>query len=274
VLQGNVIDSSIGIAHTGILDGFYVELLVDGEGDIRLEDEDFQVVNNTVIGCRDSGFVFRDLPLSDTATHGIALTDFERNTVRGMNQLVFSNYGLLVEQSSVLNSEYGGDITLHSRSNTFIQCDTGVKLVNDNGGTGEKHFTNDTIADNYGYGLSLAGVDSWIDSLVNCIVYFNNDDGDQYDPGTSAWEPGDVTFEHCDFYDVFGGQNNIDSDPLFVNAGAGNYHLASNSPCINVGDNTPDSGISVTEFDIDGEDRIDLSEPPRIIDIGADEYTP
>ncbi len=273
-LQGNVIDTAISVAHDGIRDGVYIELLAEGDGDIRLQDESFHVVNNTVLGCRNAAFVFRDIPLSDTATHGITLTDFERNTVSGMTAQGFTTYGLLIEQSSSLNAEYGGDITINSRSNMFVQCDTGARLVNANGGTGEKHFTNDTIADNYSYGIVLAGDDAWIDSLVNCIVYFNNANGDQCDPGSSGWSPGAVTFEHCDFFDFSGGQNNIDGDPLFVNAGAGNYHLASNSPCINVGDNTPDSGISVTEFDIDRDDRIDLSEPPRIIDMGADEYMP
>jgi len=58
------------------------------------------------------------------------------------------------------------------------------------------------------------------------------------------------------------GEGNIDADPLFVLAGAGNYHIISSSPCI-------DSGTDVGIFsDIDGDSRPIGSG----FDMGADEY--
>ena len=80
------------------------------------------------------------------------------------------------------------------------------------------------------------------------------------------------------------GLGNIGSDPCFVKSGYwdpngtpsdsnddfwvnGDYHLHSDSPCINAGD--PNNVIDPNEHDIDGETRISGGR----IDIGADEYS-
>jgi predicted outer membrane repeat protein len=57
------------------------------------------------------------------------------------------------------------------------------------------------------------------------------------------------------------GEGNIDADPLFVAAGAGDFHLQESSPCIDNGD--PDAGL---ETDIEGNPRDDQP------DMGAYEY--
>src|SRR5690242_1000314 len=54
------------------------------------------------------------------------------------------------------------------------------------------------------------------------------------------------------------------TDPLFVNAIEGNFHLQSNSPCINAGDNAHVSSMT----DLDGNPRI----LGGTVDIGAYEY--
>jgi hypothetical protein len=61
------------------------------------------------------------------------------------------------------------------------------------------------------------------------------------------------------------GEGNIDADPLFVDAAAGDYHLLEESPCIDAGD--PAFVAGAGETDIDGEARISGAE----IDMGADE---
>ena len=61
--------------------------------------------------------------------------------------------------------------------------------------------------------------------------------------------------------------NNIQTDPLFVNAGAGDFHLQSGSPAINTGDN---SAPSLPATDFDGKPRI----INVIVDMGAFEYGP
>ncbi len=72
------------------------------------------------------------------------------------------------------------------------------------------------------------------------------------------------------------GQGNIDADPLFVQAGTGNFRLATGSPCLNAGSNDL---LPVDELDLDGDGDtqeplpIDLAGEPRIkdgaVDMGA-----
>jgi hypothetical protein len=59
--------------------------------------------------------------------------------------------------------------------------------------------------------------------------------------------------------------SNIQVDPLFVNAGAGDLHLQSGSPAVNVGTN---SAPSLPTTDFEGDPRI----LEGIVDMGADEY--
>ena len=68
-------------------------------------------------------------------------------------------------------------------------------------------------------------------------------------------------------YNSLNYQNNIDSDPLFINPENGDFHFFANSPCINAG--TPDTtGLNLPEYDLDGNPRI----YEDIIDIGCYEW--
>ena len=84
-------------------------------------------------------------------------------------------------------------------------------------------------------------------SLVNCIIW---DDLPQEISFFDASDPNSITIAYSD---VEGGEagivtnsngtvnwldGNMDTDPLFVNAGYGDYHLQSTSPCIDAGDPT------------------------------------
>ena len=47
---------------------------------------------------------------------------------------------------------------------------------------------------------------------------------------------GNVLVAYCDILGGYPGIGNIDSDPLFVSADSGNFHMSEDSPCINSGD--------------------------------------
>jgi len=94
--------------------------------------------------------------------------------------------------------------------------------------------------------------------LTNCIVYFNTA---PVDPNYSA---GSIVAYTCTMPLPTNGFANFTNTPLFNNLAGSDYHLQSNSPCINAGAN-----FSVTcTNDLDGNPRI----VGGTVDIGAYEY--
>ena len=97
--------------------------------------------------------------------------------------------------------------------------------------------------------------------VTNCIL------GDEiYNDGTSA-----PAVTYCDVQGGYTGTGNINEDPLFVDPGAGDYHLTSASPCIDAGDNT---APSLPSTDFEGDDRIldGDDDGSAMVDMGVDEY--
>ena len=94
---------------------------------------------------------------------------------------------------------------------------------------------------------------------------------DPYEPST----PPVITYSDIDLKDSsaspYPGTGNINTSPLFVDATNGDFHLQSNSPCIDAGDNST-SNIPTTDFE--GDDRIIDGEGngTATVDMGADEY--
>jgi hypothetical protein len=94
-------------------------------------------------------------------------------------------------------------------------------------------------------------------TLYNCIVYFNTAvQSPNYDGSTLNY--------CCTTPQPLTGLGNITNAPLFVDYANGNFHLQSNSPCINSGNN-----VFVTSMtDLDGNPRI----VGGTVDIGAYEF--
>jgi hypothetical protein len=103
---------------------------------------------------------------------------------------------------------------------------------------------------------TFGGGGTFGDNLNNCIIYYNTASGGANDSGSAM--------NYCCTTPSPGGIGNITNEPGFVNLAAGDFHLQSNSPCINSGANA----YVTTITDLDGNPRI----VGGTVDIGAYEY--
>jgi predicted outer membrane repeat protein len=74
--------------------------------------------------------------------------------------------------------------------------------------------------------------DSSSPNLVNCILWNNS-------PEIYIYISGSVTATYSDIEGGWPGTGNIDADPMFESGPLGDYHLSSNSPCIDTGNPSP-----------------------------------
>jgi hypothetical protein len=126
------------------------------------------------------------------------------------------------------------------------------------GGAFEGTLVNCTMSGNsatvFGGGAYSGTLSNW---LYNCIVYYNS-------APTGPNSYGGVLDYCCTTPLPSGGAGNITNAPLFVNPAGGDYHLQSNSPCINSGNNAYVVGTT----DLDGNPRISGG----TVDMGAYEF--
>jgi hypothetical protein len=95
-------------------------------------------------------------------------------------------------------------------------------------------------------------------TVNNSIILYNS---------TYNYEPGpfeDATWFYSCTTPLHIGAGNFDADPGFVNSAAGDYHLQTNSPCINAGNNA----YVATATDFDGKPRV----KGGTVDLGAYEF--
>jgi alpha-tubulin suppressor-like RCC1 family protein len=102
--------------------------------------------------------------------------------------------------------------------------------------------------------------------IRNTIIYGNSASSEYADANISwSWGGGTYT-NNCASANSSSaplpGAGNITSDPLFVNAAAGNYRLQAGSPCIDTGGNLSWTGTAV---DLDGQPRVSNG----TVDMGA-----
>ncbi len=113
-------------------------------------------------------------------------------------------------------------------------------------------------------GGGICAYDNDSDSIVNsCIIWDNNaPDGAEIKIRNGSYP----TISYCDVRGGFTGTGNFNSNPHFANPTTDDYHLMSDSPCINAGD--PFYVPRPNDKDIDGEVRIING----IVDVGIDEF--
>jgi len=135
---------------------------------------------------------------------------------------------------------------------------TGNSASQSGGGVCGGLLNNCTLSSNTAYaGGGVSPPVSGTTYLTNCIVFYNSaTSGPNYLPG--------AVFSHCCTTPPPQGAGNITNEPSFLDLAKGDFHLQTNSPCINDGLNS--AVLSPT----------DLDSNPRIVsgtvDIGAYEY--
>ncbi|MHC4745005.1 MAG: LamG-like jellyroll fold domain-containing protein, partial [Planctomycetota bacterium] len=130
--------------------------------------------------------------------------------------------------------------------------------------------TNCTFAYNVAYyGGAMRSTADSSPIVTNCILWSNVANIDSQIAG-----PAVVTYSNVQGGLMPPGVGNINADPLFVNAGAGNLRLSSSaSPCVDKGNNAaPD----LPEKDLDGNPRVADGDGNRsaVVDMGAYELAP
>lgn len=140
-----------------------------------------------------------------------------------------------------VNADGNADVKNCLVLNNSAGDDAGGARVDDG-----SHLINSTVSANAAVTGDGDGVRCQQDSAVyNCIIYGNTGGDD-----TAVKDNGFFVYSCAS--DLVGGTGNITSNPLFVNAGAGNYRLQSGSPCTNTGSNA----YVDWSLDLDGSNRI------------------
>jgi hypothetical protein len=152
------------------------------------------------------------------------------------------------------DSGSGGAVYTQGKMMRFINCTVAYNNAFANGGAGIQFTEADTVISNcILWGNTLAHTD------------FTTVEGAQLGANSQGLAP--VMNYSCvqGLSGKLGGTGNIGSDPLFLNAGSHDFHLQSNSPCVNAGDS------SAVPFDLnkdlDGGPRF-LGTPP-VVDMGV-----
>ncbi len=150
-------------------------------------------------------------------------------------------------------------------SNTLVNCILKNNFAGGIGGGGGAYnssLVNCTVVSNTA-GFNPAPAESagggvFGGTLTNCIIYYNSVVGNGSNSLNSV-------MSYCDTLPLStNGFGNITNEPAFVDLANGDFHLQSNSPCINSGDNTYITGAT----DFDGNPRI----ADGTVDIGAYEF--
>jgi hypothetical protein len=117
---------------------------------------------------------------------------------------------------------------------------------------------NCTVVSNTAYsGGGVSAPVSSITFLTNCIVLYNS-------ATTNPNYAAGPAFSYCSTLPLPAGVGNFTNEPGFVNLAAGDFHLQTNSCCINAGLNSAVAGLT----DLDGNQRI----AGGTVDLGAYEF--
>ena len=198
--------------------------------------------------------------------------------------------GILTLSSNTISqnvSGYGGGVNTNVNTSVFVNnviTDNEASLdggaISAYTGSGAITLTNNTVSGNSADD-DAGGIDITVATLFASVSVYNNIVWNNKVSGVSE----DIRLQgqglkygfNNDFTSLIGSwtnsADNIDSDPLFVNAASDDFHLTGTSPCIDTGDN---DAPALPFTDRDGNIRIyDGNEDDNaVVDMGAYEYIP
>jgi len=155
-------------------------------------------------------------------------------------------------------ADAGGGVSSSDSESAFINCVIAGNLADLGVGGGfnlvgsSTSLTNCTISDNSGTGVY--NVFGSVAMVTNCILWGNTSQITNLGGGAT------ITVSYSNVQGGYAGVGNINFNPFFVNAAAGNYRLSYFSPCVDAGDNTAPGLDGIVE-DLDGN--------PRFVDDGG-----
>lgn len=260
-------------------------IIQDNRYGVRCDNSSPQITNCTIedsayhgVTCRNSSsLIISDSIIQDNGSswnihgHGIYCDDSDANIVRCVVRR--NDYGLDCTGTSSLALK--NSFVMDNRdSGIYCGRDSTAAIKNNwiyhNGGPGiwcsyvasPPLIRNNTIVDNADYGIEK----DWgaAPNISNCIIWGNTDGQLQNCTAIySCIQNGDTS------------NGNINTDPLFYDDpnDPNNYHLSSQSPCIDTGDPNFEPN-DPNETDIDGEKRVIDGDAngTAIVDMGADEF--
>jgi nitrous oxidase accessory protein NosD len=160
---------------------------------------------------------------------------------------------------------YGGVIWITDNSLSTIVNNkiTGNSIGIGIGESSTADIINNTICNNSNYGIAtdtyLTGGEKGLATIINCIIWLNDDD------------LVNLTATYSNIEDADFGEGNISLYPMFVDLAAGDYHLKKYSPCIDAGTNDapslPDTDCEDNPRIIDGD-----NDDTATVDMGAYEF--
>jgi parallel beta-helix repeat protein len=160
----------------------------------------------------------------------------------------------------LINNVIAGNIANNSAGGVYIYSSNGkIDLINNT-------ITRNSAINNAG-GIHLEIGNLEQANLYNNIIWGNSPPGAELFISNSIINAYNNDYDPANVSGSFTNEgNNINADPMFIDAANGDYHLAFGSPCIDAGNN---SALSLPTTDFEGNNRI-LGIAP---DIGADEYS-
>jgi hypothetical protein len=207
--------------------------------------------------------ISRNIIKENSAYAGAAMIVFGEPVIS--NNLIYNNSGFI--GGGVIM--FGGVLSNNTISGNDASLDGGAQFggnvhivygAEEIGGSPSYVFNNIITGAKSGGGVTWEGV--YQEGRIQFNNVWGNSPGDY---GLIVSETGEFSFDGRQVNKT-GVYDNISQDPLFVDVESNDYHLQTDSPCINAGD--PEIVPASGETDIDGESRMYAAR----IDMGADEY--